>query len=206
MIGRARHRGTGMRICFIGDSFVNGTGDPGGLGWVGRVSASARRRGHDLTVYNLGIRRDTSADIARRWQEETARRLPADVDGRLVFSFGGNDCTRENGSPRVAAERSLDNARAILVAAKERQPTLMLGPPPLYLGDADGRIAALSRALAALSGELGVPYLDLHTPLSAIGLWRLELATGDGAHPGAAGYALVADLVEGWEAWRGWLP
>lgn len=195
-----------MRICFIGDSFVNGTGDPGGLGWVGRVAASARRRGNDLTVYNLGIRRDTSADIARRWQEETARRLPADVDGRLVFCFGGNDCIGENGGPRVAAERSLDNARAILGAAKERHPTLMLGPPPLHLGDADGRIAALSRAFAALSGELGVPYLDLHTPLSAIGLWRIELATGDGAHPGSAGYALIADLVEGWEAWRGWLP
>ena len=56
-----------MRLCFIGDSLVNGTGDPTGLGWVGRVTASARRRGHDVTTYNLGIRRDTSADIAARW-------------------------------------------------------------------------------------------------------------------------------------------
>lgn len=27
-----------MRICFIGDSFVNGTGDDTCLGWVGRIS------------------------------------------------------------------------------------------------------------------------------------------------------------------------
>jgi hypothetical protein len=53
-----------MRICFVGDSLVNGTGDPVGLGWVGRACAAARRRGHEVTCYNLGIRRDTSADIA----------------------------------------------------------------------------------------------------------------------------------------------
>lgn len=193
-----------MRICFFGDSYVNGTGDPTGLGWVGRVAASARRRGHDLTSYNLGIRRDTSADIAARWPEEARRRLPPEMDGRLVFSFGVNDCTEENGGPRIAAERSLENARAILAAAKAGWPTLMLGPPPLIT--AEPRIAALSQALKALADALGVPYLDLHTPLAAIALWRLEIAAGDGAHPGAAGYAVIADLVEGWPAWRAWLP
>ncbi|HUJ99577.1 MAG TPA: GDSL-type esterase/lipase family protein [Stellaceae bacterium] len=195
-----------MRICFFGDSYVNGTGDPTGLGWVGRVSASARRRGHDLTTYNLGIRRDTSADIAARWQEEAARRLPTEFDCRLVFSFGVNDCTDENDAPRIAAERSLAHARAILGAAQARWPVLMLGPPPLPLGGAETRIPALSRALQALSAELGIPFLNLETPLSAMALWRIELAAGDGAHPGAAGYALIADLVEGWPAWRAWLP
>jgi acyl-CoA thioesterase I len=195
-----------MRICFFGDSYVNGTGDPTGLGWVGRVAGAARRRGHDLTTYNLGIRRDTSADIAARWQEEAARRLPQEFDCRLVFSFGVNDCIDENGAPRVAAERSLANARAILGAARARGPVLMLGPPPLSLGGAEARIPALSRALETLSAELGIAFLDLGTPLSAIALWRIELAAGDGAHPGAAGYALIADLVEGWPAWRAWLP
>jgi len=193
-----------MRLCFIGDSLVNGTGDPTCLGWVGRVSASARRRGHDLTVYNLGIRRDTSVDIAARWQEETARRLPADDDGRLVFSFGANDCLTANGAPRVAADASLAHARAVLAPAARRHPTLMLGPAPLYVGDAGPRVGLLSRAFAALCGELGVSFLDLYTPLSAIGLWRLETSIGDGAHPGAAGYALIADLVEGWPPWRQW--
>ena len=195
-----------MRLCFIGDSFVNGTGDATGLGWVGRACAAARRRGHDVTCYNLGIRRDTSSDVARRWYEESARRLPAEFDGRLVFSFGVNDCTRENGAPRVAQDVTLANARDILGSAKARHPTLMLGPPPVLLGDADERVAALSRALAPLCAELAIPYFDLHTPLAAIGLWRLELASGDGAHPGAAGYALIAELIEGWEAWRQWLP
>jgi acyl-CoA thioesterase-1 len=193
-----------MRICFIGDSFVNGAGDPTLLGWVGRVCAAARRRGRDVTCYNLGVRRDTSADVAGRWQEEARRRLPAEIDGRLVFSFGANDCTLDAGAPRATPERSVENARAILGAAKQRHPTLMLGPAPIAIDDADPRIAALSRSYASLCVELGVPYLDLYTPLAAMSLWRLEIATGDGAHPGAAGYALIADLVEGWEAWRRW--
>ena len=193
-----------MRICFIGDSFVNGIGDSTLLGWVGRVCAAARRRGCDITCYNLGIRGDTSGDIAARWQEESARRLPAGVDGRLVFSFGANDCASENGNPRVPPERALENARAILDAARTRHPTLMLGPAPLALGDADRRIADLSRGLASLCSELGLPYLDLATPLAAMDLWRIETTCGDGAHPGAAGYALIADLVEGWEPWRRW--
>ena len=52
-----------MRIHFFGDSVVNGTGDGERLGWTGRVCSRARRAGHDLTHYNLGIRRDTRADI-----------------------------------------------------------------------------------------------------------------------------------------------
>ncbi|HWI26079.1 MAG TPA: GDSL-type esterase/lipase family protein [Stellaceae bacterium] len=196
-----------MRLCFIGDSFVNGTGDPTGLGWVGRVTAAARRRGHDLTVYNLGIRRDTSADIAARWQAETVPRLPPEFDGRLVFSFGANDCVLENGAPRITPERSLENAGAILGTAGMRHPTLMLGPVPLpLLAGADAGIAALSRDLAALAAGLAIPYFDLFTPLMAIGLWQREVTLGDGAHPGAAGYALIAELVEGWAAWRAWLP
>src|SRR5215472_17715351 len=117
-----------MRICFIGDSLVNGTGDPTLLGWVGRVCAAGRRRGHDITCYNLGIRGDTTTDIAARWEDESARRLPDGVDGRLIFSFGANDCVTENGTPRVDPERALANARSVLEEARQRHPTLMLGP------------------------------------------------------------------------------
>jgi lysophospholipase L1-like esterase len=64
------------RICFVGDSFVNGTGDPECLGWTGRICALACQKGHDVTYYNLGVRRETSTDIATRWRDEVSRRLP----------------------------------------------------------------------------------------------------------------------------------
>jgi lysophospholipase L1-like esterase len=82
-----------MRICFVGDSFVNGTGDPECLGWAGRICAVARREGYDITYYNLGVRRETSADIKSRWQNEVTCRLSQGEYGRIIFSFGVNDTT-----------------------------------------------------------------------------------------------------------------
>jgi lysophospholipase L1-like esterase len=194
-----------MRICFLGDSFVNGTGDPECLGWVGRICAAARRRGFDLTCYNLGVRRDTSEDLARRWRREASARLPADIDGRLVFSFGVNDCLVENGRQCVSREATLAAAEAMLTEARAWRPTLFVGPPPIADDDANRRIAPLSSALAALCAALEVPYLDAFRPLSVAETWMRDAAAGDGAHPGAAGYALFADLVAGWAPWQAWI-
>jgi acyl-CoA thioesterase I len=192
-----------MRICFLGDSFINGTNDPHCLGWVGRVSARARQGGCDLTCYNLGIRRDTSLDIAARWQAEIAARLPKDVDGRLVFSFGVNDCCDEDGRRRVALGKTLETAHRLLAAP--RRLTLMIGPPPIADKTINARIGELSAALAVLCGKLGVPYLEIFPPLSANPVWMAEVAAHDGAHPAAAGYDVLAELVQHWPAWRGWM-
>jgi lysophospholipase L1-like esterase len=98
---------TDVRICFIGDSFVNGTGDPLCLDWTGRVCATAITLGYPITYYNLGIRRETSPDIAARWRDECARRLPATIDGRVVLSFGANDTTIEQGQQRLSLDATL---------------------------------------------------------------------------------------------------
>src|SRR5262249_24732386 len=152
-----------MRVCFIGDSFVNGTGDDDGLGWVGRVVARARQGGCDVTGYNLGIRRNTSADVAARWRGEAALRLPADCDGRLVFSFGANDCacSEDGGGPRVERAASLGHAERVLEAAPRWLPTLMIGPSTIACDrEANARILGLSADYAALCARIGVPYLE----------------------------------------------
>lgn len=151
------------RICFFGDSMVNGTGDDACLGWVGRICASARHSGRDLTCYNLGIRRDTSADVLARWQREAEARLPPEHDGRLVFSFGANDCCpgEDIGGVRVAPGRAVANAETILTAAVVWCPTLMVGPLPIYDAAVDRRIRHLSDDFASLCAQLGVAYLDV---------------------------------------------
>ena len=57
-----------LRICFIGDSLVLGTGDEEFLGWPGRVIQRELQAGHDLTLYNTGIRGDTTTKIEARWR------------------------------------------------------------------------------------------------------------------------------------------
>jgi lysophospholipase L1-like esterase len=80
-----------IRICFVGESFINGTGDPDFLGWTGRVCANAHQKGYEITYYNLGVRSETSRFLKQRWQQEVSYRLTSEYDGRVVFSFGVND-------------------------------------------------------------------------------------------------------------------
>jgi acyl-CoA thioesterase-1 len=198
-----------IRICFIGDSFVNGTGDDAALGWVGRVCAAARVRGVGVTGYNLGIRRDTSLDVLGRCAQEWERRLPGGVDGRIVLSFGVNDTVIESGGAdgasrqRVTMAESCEAFRRIVGAATAggARRVLFVGPPPVADDDHNTRIERLAAALFAEAVRLGVPHIDLFTPLVADESYRLEIANGDGAHPTAAGYARMAELVLASPAW-----
>jgi acyl-CoA thioesterase I len=196
-----------MRICFFGDSFVNGTGDDEALGWPGRLLAAARRSGLDVSYYNLGIRRDTSDDIAARWRDEARRRLPEGCNPRLAFSFGTNDCaTNEAGVARVPLKRSLENAENILRAATAMAPTLMIGPLPAISDEtAAERVHELSREFATLCQRLAMPYLATADFVARCDAWTREARAGDGAHPNNNGYAALAEYIAAWPAYEQWL-
>ena len=193
-----------IRICFIGDSFVNGTGDPTYLGWTGRVCAAMASSKCSLTHYNLGIRGNTSEQIEARWQAETALRFPHDCDRRLVFSFGTNDNRIENNQIFVEPHNSIACAERILTTAKAQCLTLLVGPPPIADPEANLRAMSTSNAYSQLCNKLAVPYLDTYTPLSKNAVWMKEVALVDGAHPAAGGYSALADLVLNWSAWQAW--
>jgi lysophospholipase L1-like esterase len=194
-----------LRICFVGDSFVQGTGDQECLGWAGRICVAARRAGHELTYYNLGVRRETTTDILGRWEREVGCRLPAAADGRIVFSFGANDANLEGGRPRVEAEQSVANAREMLETARRSFPVLMVLSPPLADPARNEGVSRLSERYAELCRELEIPCLEVASSLTASGTWTREALANDGTHPGASGYAEMADLVQRWSAWRAWL-
>lgn len=193
-----------MRICFIGDSFVNGTGDPQCLGWAGRICATACNLGHEITYYNLGVRRETSADIKFRWLREVSCRLSAAADGRIVFSFGMNDTTLENGITRLEFLSSIENTRNILNTAKQMFPVLMVGPPSTVDAEQNHRIGHLSKSFAVVCYELDLPYLDIFTPLQSSAIWMGEAVENDGYHPSSAGYAELAQLIQNWTSWLSW--
>ncbi len=195
--------GDDIRIAFVGDSLVAGTGDPEALGWVGRLCARAMAAGADLTAYNLGVRRETSEAIRHRWADECRRRLPAAADGRVVFAFGVNDTVIEDGRQRVAPARSRDNLAAMLAEAAADYRLLVVGPPPVDDAAQNRRIAALSRDYAATAAAADVPFIGLFESLVDDPAYRRAVAANDGAHPRAEGYAAIAALVGGSPAW--WL-
>jgi lysophospholipase L1-like esterase len=148
------------------------------------------------------VRRDTSSAIAARWESETQRRLPDSCTPYVVFSYGVNDTTIENGTRAVAEELSVDNTRRMLRTAKQRgYRVAWIGPPPIADPEQNLRTGHLSAALARVAESEGVPFLSVLDALIADPVWMAEVAAGDGAHPGALGYARFAALVDGWDGW-----
>lgn len=189
-------------LCFVGDSFVQGYGDPDMRGWVGRVCADTAALGHDLTVFNLGIRGQTSGQIATRWHPEAELRLsPRPYAQRgLVFSFGANDVAQG-----VGLAQSQACTEAILEQARTLAPILLIGPAPIAdTPAADSQLQALCGMMAACAGRLGIAYLPIFAALRQNPTWMDEALAADGAHPAAGGYAALADLVRGWSAWQDW--
>ena len=64
------------RIHFIGDELIAGYGDGRALGWTGRVMA--RTRGVDAITFMLTVPRETTAQLAERWQYMAGRGTPDD--------------------------------------------------------------------------------------------------------------------------------
>jgi lysophospholipase L1-like esterase len=109
----------------------------------------------------------------------------------------------------VTAEVSVARSRLNLAdvldgAARRKLPTMVVGPPP-GRGLHNDQIAALSRAFRDVTERRGLTYVDTFNPLVAHDQWIADLATGDGQHPGQAGYGLIAWLVlhSGWYPWVG---
>jgi lysophospholipase L1-like esterase len=205
-----------LRICFVGDSYVDGTGDPECLGWVGRVCQMAWRRDRQVTSYNIGIRGETSTMLARRWRAECEIRLPAASPALIVFLFGINDIAVQLGvGRRVDKQVSIENARRIVRDASCWKPTLWIGPPPaneaccpqspmpgVSFDFRNDQLLELNAAFSAIAAEISVPFLDVATPLSTSAAYLKSQTEGDRMHCSADGYEEIARLVDAWPAWR----
>ncbi len=216
---RARHPGImaamtarPIRLCFFGDSFVAGVGDPAHRGWAGLLAEHARPAlgDVDFTVYNLGVRRDTTADVRARWLDEARCRFPDGCDNRLVLSFGVNDTTllddpaQQGDSTRVQPADSVTNLTAILDHARAcGWPVFVVGPPPVADEQQNARTRRLDGLFAEVCAERNVPYCPVFEHLHGDTAWIREAAAGDGAHPSAQGYRDLADVVQG--AWITWI-
>jgi acyl-CoA thioesterase I len=200
-----------LRICFVGDSITSGQGDRMYLGWPGRVGVRAAERGEDLTVYNLGVRSDTSKHLASRWLAECSARLPAKLSCAVVFAFGINDATEQDSVFRVSLGDSLVTARSMLSEARGRWPCLWVGPTPVDESTQPARmdtgelrfkrnadLARYNAAYLTAAADLQVPYLDLFTALSRASEWCHGQELSDGMHPTAQGYERIAALFWDW--------
>ena len=194
-------------LMFFGDSHTVGVGDEEGLGWTGRVVAAALQEGIPTTAYNLGVGGETSADVAARWRAEARPRLPDapdEADARVVLAFGVNDVWPGEEDRPCTQEQSLLALEEVLLGAQGLGlRRFVVGPAAVDDEAVNDRIAELSYAYRMLCARHRVPFVPLVAELRGNEAWRRAVAAGDGAHPGADGYAEIARLVlaAGWLDW-----
>ena len=184
------------RLLFFGDSHTLGVGDPTGRGWVGRVLADAFAAGVPLTAYNLGVRGNTSVQVAERWRREAQPRLSPESSTGLVLSFGVNDTTVESGRRRVECEHSLEALSTILDEAMAAGlPALVVGPAPVDDPRQNRQIDDLSASFGKRCIVHATPFVSVFEPLLSSQAWMDEVGAGDGAHPSSEGYSVLGQTV-----------
>ena len=182
-------------ICIIGDSFVAGYGDETGCGWTAHLVEEGARVGITLYSTVAGVGGDTSEMILDRW-DEVDRRRAAFPTTAVIAEFGVNDVMEYEGAVRVDEAGTVAALRG-MIARAPRGRFLVVGPPPIVWEEVNERIAARSAAMAAVCAEAGVPFVPTFDAVLAGEAWMREVAAGDGAHPGPAGYQEFATIVAG---------
>ncbi len=183
------------QLFFFGDSITLGVGDQNFTGWPAALAQMLAAQGTIAppdTIYNLGARKNSSADIAARWRQEFTRRHIPGTGACFVFCFGTVDMAAPQGRINVPVGESAANARAVLSEAQQSGRVLLVSPPPVADSAHSARLETLGRAYSAICAELAVPFADLYHAVDAPAFLR-DLA--DGVHPGAEGNRLIAEAL-----------
>ncbi len=106
----------------------------------------------------MGLRRDTSVDVSRRWFGEVRLRLKdGDVFG-VVFAFGVNEVDVRTGQRRVPRSRTLAILGTMLDDAHSaRWATFVVDPPPVADIETTRRIGDLAMGMGEVCTAREVP-------------------------------------------------
>jgi len=193
-----------IRLCFLGDSFTQGVGDETGRGWVGRVVERARGADANVTAYNLGVRRETAAQVERRWITEVTPRLRDGDAYGIVLAVGVNDTAVDERQRRLPTHETLRSLEQVVEGARSRNwPVLVVGPALVDDHEHNERILDLSADLSDACGAAGVLFVDVAHGLVGDDAWLADVSAVDDAHPTPGGYAQLAEVI--WPTFADWL-
>ncbi|HET9721598.1 MAG TPA: GDSL-type esterase/lipase family protein [Candidatus Saccharimonadales bacterium] len=201
-----------MRVLVFGASITQGYWDTKG-GWVQRLRAFYdEQQVKDLTkdglsIFNLGISADTTADILRRFDSETQARLRKNT--AIVLSCGINDSSIMNGQEKSTPERFEAELNELFSKAKQYSSKIMfigLGPcgedltnpvPPWWHKDliyTNERILAFDKTARKVCAEYDVLYVPIYDAMKKEIDDDKKLLI-DGLHPNDVGHQLIFELV-----------
>lgn len=110
-----------------------------------------------------------------------------------MFCLGTNDAVLH--VPQV--DTMAEVRRALDAATMRDWPVFWIGPPPVGdMVEEDRTLRELNTAIGKLVVSRGVPFVSTFDELSEGSVWHSEASAVDGSHPGAGGYAELAELLE----------
>ncbi len=203
------------KVIAVGDSLVYGYGDSEGGGWVERL-----RRGYldpqqsGPIIYNLGVRGDGVARVAKRLEREFCDRgeLRHRTPDLLVLSVGINDCARAghpHGRPVTDRESFSQTLKQLLIQSRQLCPVFFVGMVPvdasampyaniLYFSRTEQQhYNQITRQLCEVHQ---IPHLDLFKRWSEESEdWVRDRLCADGIHPNSLGYRTILETVKAWQ-------
>ena len=205
------------KLVVLGDSGVQGWGDPLEGGWCERLRRHWMGHPNGPVVYNLGVRGDGLERLAARLVDEVGRRgeLRRQIPQGILIGIGHNDAARvgrADGRQQLDPEGFLFGLKRLLATAKALAPVHVVGLAPVdeaampyaevlwYQLDDIRRYEALLEE-ACLDAD--VPFLPLLDGLLANPNWRQWLCA-DGLHLNTEGHRQVYERISHWPALLQW--
>jgi len=205
------------KLVVLGDSGVQGWGDPLEGGWCERLRRHWMELPNGPVVYNLGVRGDGLERLSSRLVDEVGRRgeLRRQIPQGILIGIGHNDAARvgrPDGRPQLDPDGFLFGMQQLLIQAKSLAPVHVIGLAPVeesampyaeVLWYGLEAIRHYESLLEEACLEADVPFLPLLSGLLAEPDWRRWLCS-DGLHLNTDGHRQVFERVRQWPALLRW--
>ncbi|MEO9898639.1 MAG: GDSL-type esterase/lipase family protein [Paracoccaceae bacterium] len=205
-------------IAFLGDSITVGDGDARGTGWPARLMAATSPNPARMHCYNLGVGGNLIADVAKRCQTELAARLTGRDGAGTALMIGVNDALRASATVNtVPLDKSAisQNLSQIIRAAQLYGPVVVIETAPVLpsLVRDDGgigevilmKLSEVNSILGDVCASLNAPLILQSEALSKNSEFSSALERGDGLHPTADGYDVLAGNIADSPIWSKFL-
>jgi lysophospholipase L1-like esterase len=210
-----------MMLLVFGDSITYGLNDDKG-GWVGRLRKELEKgylanAGHvENTVYNCGIRGDTTADMLKRFDIELSSRAERQDNPVILFAIGTNDSSTSSGSNSVPMANYKENLSKLLEKAQTMtDKVIFLGLFPAdesrtspvgwnaNVSYTNKNLEQYNTIIKEFCKEKGLDFVDIFKPFHNKTYREL---LSDGLHPNAKGHQKIYKLVARMLVKKGYLP
>jgi len=180
-----------LRVIVFGDQLITASGDPKGMGWLGRVQARTPQVDPTIELIALANPDDNSLLLSKRWQAELSPRINTTGRTKVAIALGHHDIRAG-----LSTSRSRLNLATVLDdALKQGFEPFVIGPTPHRESVLNSDVEQLSWGFEDVCSRRNIPFVDCFHPLQGHEGWNTELQNSPSGLPGQVGYGLIAWLV-----------